>query len=187
MMKKILVFLLIWISVSLFAIDYDFGSPLPGGYDIASPFGYRQSIGGLEEGLHRGIDMVPYAITKNKKAEVQVLAVESGIVYVVFPPPGTKSITGKVFKGHPVFGGLVILYHGNGLYSLYGHLAQTWVVANQQIRKGQALGIVGNTGVSTGPHLHFELDIDPVVLLSTDFIKTLKTYPNYEVPIPVKK
>lgn len=55
------------------------------------------------------------------------------------------------------YGNYIIIQHDNGLESLYAHLYQRQVKAGQRVRAGQKIGRVGNTGFSTGPHLHFEL------------------------------
>jgi murein DD-endopeptidase MepM/ murein hydrolase activator NlpD len=55
------------------------------------------------------------------------------------------------------YGYLVILDHGNGYSSYYGHLSQMYVMLGQQVERGQVIGAVGSTGNSTGPHLHLEI------------------------------
>jgi murein DD-endopeptidase MepM/ murein hydrolase activator NlpD len=55
------------------------------------------------------------------------------------------------------FGNLVILDHGNGQHSLYGHLSEIHVTCGQGVPQGAILGLAGSTGYSTGPHLHFEI------------------------------
>ena len=65
------------------------------------------------------------------------------------------------------YGKLVIIDHGYGVETRYGHNAQTHVALGQKIRKGDLLSNVGNTGRSTGPHLHYEVrvngaPVDPV-------------------------
>jgi hypothetical protein len=54
------------------------------------------------------------------------------------------------------YGNMVMLDHGNGWQSLYGHLSQVDVVCGQSVGQGQGIGLSGSTGNSTGPHLHFE-------------------------------
>lgn len=55
------------------------------------------------------------------------------------------------------YGKHVTLDHGNGVKTRYGHLSSIDVKAGQQVEKGQVIGVVGSTGRSTGPHLHYEL------------------------------
>jgi murein DD-endopeptidase MepM/ murein hydrolase activator NlpD len=55
------------------------------------------------------------------------------------------------------YGQTVILEHGNGLTTRYGHLSKIEVTAGQEVRRGEQLGQVGSTGRSTGPHLHYEV------------------------------
>lgn len=54
------------------------------------------------------------------------------------------------------YGHFVMLRHPNGLETLYGHLYKPLVKANQEVKSGEPIGLGGNTGRSTGPHLHFE-------------------------------
>ena len=55
------------------------------------------------------------------------------------------------------FGNAVVIKHTNGLYSLYAHLASVSVSAGQSVTRGQAIGVMGSTGNSSGTHLHFEM------------------------------
>ena len=57
------------------------------------------------------------------------------------------------------FGNLVAVAHGSGVRSLYAHLSSTSVRVGQHVETGQAVGLVGSTGSSTGPHLHFEVHV----------------------------
>jgi murein DD-endopeptidase MepM/ murein hydrolase activator NlpD len=67
-----------------------------------------------------------------------------------------------VFAGLSLYGygNLVIIDHGNGWQTAYGHLSQINVVCGGAIYQGQVLGLAGSTGNSTGPHLHFEMRSD---------------------------
>lgn len=55
------------------------------------------------------------------------------------------------------YGNCVMIDHGNGYYTLYGHMSSYAVSAGQAVSKGQTVGYVGDTGWATGPHLHFEI------------------------------
>lgn len=58
------------------------------------------------------------------------------------------------------YGLLVALDHGKGLQTRYGHMSQLNVAQGQQIHKGDVIGYVGSTGLSTGPHLHYEIRLN---------------------------
>jgi len=77
-------------------------------------------------------------------------------------PEGTTvraAAGGEVFfyGDQPGYGNVLIIEHANGFYSLYGHLADSFVFVGQYVEMGQAVAQSGNTGISSGPHLHFEL------------------------------
>ena len=55
------------------------------------------------------------------------------------------------------YGRLIIVRHEGGIRTWYGHLSKIAVTPGQRVRAGQYLGNVGSTGLSTGPHLHFEV------------------------------
>jgi murein DD-endopeptidase MepM/ murein hydrolase activator NlpD len=76
----------------------------------------------------------------------------------------TAAADGTVIKAdwQNGYGQIVIIDHGNGLTSRYGHLSKIEVTAGQQLKRGEELGLVGSTGRSTGPHLHYEIRIDDV-------------------------
>jgi murein DD-endopeptidase MepM/ murein hydrolase activator NlpD len=63
-----------------------------------------------------------------------------------------------VFSGElGIYGKTVLLDHGYGLFSMYGHLSQISVKAGQQVRKGEIIGTSGDTGLAGGDHLHFSM------------------------------
>lgn len=78
------------------------------------------------------------------------------------------------------YGNYIVLEHPDGSHSLYGHLSQRLYDVGQQVRKGTVIGKSGNTGNSTGPHLHFGFDKYESI---RDFIKVIDNPP----PTPVYK
>jgi len=74
---------------------------------------------------------------------------------------------------HANFGNVVLLDHGGGYQSLFAHLDRVDVQPGQQVDAGQVIGTLGNSGRTTGPHLHLELllngqRIDPATVLPLD-------------------
>jgi murein DD-endopeptidase MepM/ murein hydrolase activator NlpD len=62
------------------------------------------------------------------------------------------------------YGNFTLVDHGNGTVTAYGHQSRLGCSLNQRVSGGQVIGYVGNTGTSTGPHLHFEVRIRGVAL-----------------------
>ncbi|MDI7246247.1 MAG: M23 family metallopeptidase [Bacillota bacterium] len=80
-------------------------------------------------------------------------------------PTGTPiraAAAGKVLRAGPcgTYGNIVELDHGGGASTLYAHCSRVLVKAGDRVRAGQKIAEVGSTGLSTGPHLHFEVSID---------------------------
>ncbi|MFD7631595.1 M23 family metallopeptidase [Streptomyces sp. NPDC059851] len=61
----------------------------------------------------------------------------------------------------PAYGNAIVIKHGNSTYSQYAHLSKLQVKIGQKVAKGSQIGLSGNTGNSTGPHLHFEIRTTP--------------------------
>jgi len=119
---------------------------------ISSGCGYRMNpMGGDTESLHKGVDLAGAVGTP-------VRAVRAGTVAEHWLVPGWHG--GKLYHGHPVFGGYIVIDHGDGLFSAYGHLSETYVHEGWIIEAGQVIGALGETGIATGPHLHFEVVVD---------------------------
>lgn len=82
-------------------------------------------------------------------------ALDIGISYqTVYAPADGYVVTASWQSG---YGNFIMIKHSNSLYTCYGHLSSYKVSAGQTVKRGQAIAISGNTGVSTGPHLHFEV------------------------------
>jgi murein DD-endopeptidase MepM/ murein hydrolase activator NlpD len=80
---------------------------------------------------------------------------------VIAAAAGTVTWSGWKNNG----GGLVIaIDHGNGIVTLYNHLGSVWVAAGTAVAAGQGIAAVGCTGVCTGPHVHFEVVVDGVIV-----------------------
>ncbi len=71
------------------------------------------------------------------------------------PAPGTVVFAGR----HPEYGLTTIIDHGNDTKSLYGHLSRLNITADQRVQRGQVIAWSGNTGRSSGPHLHYEIQV----------------------------
>jgi murein DD-endopeptidase MepM/ murein hydrolase activator NlpD len=110
--------------------------PVPSSGNVTSPFGTRVHplFGTIRQ--HRGID-----IAANHGAAV--VAADSGTVIT------------SAFDSS--YGHFVVIAHGNGRTTLYAHLSSRRVSRGDTVERGQTIGLIGSTGVSTGPHLHFEV------------------------------
>ena len=125
-----------YLSRIIYNISYTpLGLPFPG--VITSAFGHRENpFGGSAIETHKGLDIKgPFG--------AMVKAMAKGVV----------KFSG--LKGG--FGNCIILKHGNGFKTLYGHLSKILVSPGQHIEIGQQIGNIGSTGRSTGPHLHYEI------------------------------
>ncbi len=132
------------------------GLPLLTETRLTSPFGYRSNpFGGGTYEFHNGVDFA---------------APEGTPVYAT--AAGTVSEMGW----NPIFGLMVLINHGNGLHTLYGHLSSTYVKKGQSVEQSALIGLVGSTGRSTGPHLHYTvyrygLAVDPLPYLEAGIIR----------------
>lgn len=115
--------------------------PLPGFYTITSPFGNRLHPTLHVYKLHTGVDIAGAGCNGRN-----VVAAADG-----------KVITAGWLSG---YGYTVMIDHGGGVVTLYGHSQRLLVNVGDRVKAGQAIMLVGTTGNSTGPHLHFEVRID---------------------------
>ncbi|MFI1423078.1 M23 family metallopeptidase [Streptomyces sp. NPDC020731] len=74
----------------------------------------------------------------------------------------------------PAYGNAIVIKHGNGTYSQYAHLSQVNVKIGQIVKTGQKIALSGNTGNSSGPHLHFEIRTTPNYGSAVDPAKFLR-------------
>ncbi len=129
---------------------FRFGRPVPGGVKAQVSQGWwALRDGGTRR--HRAIDI-------SLKVGTPVLAMEDGAVVradpVGEPMPGTHGDPGK----------WIAITHANGVASHSLHLSRVDVAAGQKVRKGQQIGLSGNTGSSSGPHLHITLLVQKPLL-----------------------
>jgi murein DD-endopeptidase MepM/ murein hydrolase activator NlpD len=103
---------------------------------LSSGFGGRSDPFSGEGAIHTGLDLTAPTGTP-------VRATADGII--------------KFAAWGGQYGMLVIIDHGNGMQTYYGHMSQLAVVPGQEVRRGETLGRSGSTGRSTGPHLHYEV------------------------------
>ncbi|HUW37527.1 MAG TPA: M23 family metallopeptidase [Rhodocyclaceae bacterium] len=87
--------------------------------------------------------------------------------------PIVAAASGVVIKAEltPDYGNLVELDHGNGITTRYAHASKIYVKVGQLVRRGQKIAVVGTTGRSTGPHLHFEVRENGVAVNPNSFLQ----------------
>jgi murein DD-endopeptidase MepM/ murein hydrolase activator NlpD len=124
------------------------GTPAPG--DISSPYGPRIDPIVHTAAFHPGID-----IEGDTGDEVRATA-------------DGKVISAEKSGG---YGNFILIDHGNGYTSGYGHLLKFRVKEGDRVARGQVIGFIGNTGRSTGSHLHYEISIDGKTIDPYNFLK----------------
>jgi len=121
-----------------------FAVPLNGGFRFTSPFGYRWGR------LHAGIDL-------------------AGPVGMDVHSPADGTVTDAGWENG--YGNVVKIRHEFGVSTVYGHLSKIRVRIGQKVSRGEVIGDSGNTGRSTGPHLHYEIRIGGAPINPMTFIK----------------
>lgn len=106
--------------------------------EVTSGFGWRSSPWGGGNELHQGIDIA-------NSMGTPVLATADG-----------KVVQSEWSEG---YGNMVQIDHGNGIATIYGHNSGIIVTVGQSVSKGQIIAYLGNTGKSTGPHVHYEVRV----------------------------
>jgi murein DD-endopeptidase MepM/ murein hydrolase activator NlpD len=128
-------------GTGMFAYPSDAPTSSPFGWRMHPVLGYRR--------FHAGLDFAAsYGST--------IRAADSGTV---------------IFAGwYGGYGKAVIINHGKGITTLYGHTSELYVTEGQGVQRGQAIAAVGSTGLSTGPHLHFEVRRDGTPINPADYL-----------------
>jgi len=116
---------------------------------ISSAFGYRTSPFTGKKEFHSGLD-----IATRKGSPVYATA-DGMIAYA---------------KKKGLLGNLVTINHGHGIISRYGHLDKILVKRGEKVKRGDTIALVGNTGRSTGPHVHYEVRLNKVPVNPYNYI-----------------
>lgn len=103
---------------------------------VTSPYGMREDPIVYTWRMHNGIDI-------GASYGTDILAADGGEVVTA-----TYSSS---------YGYYVMLYHGDDRYTLYAHMSEIWVDVGESVYQGEIIGLVGSTGYSTGPHIHYEI------------------------------
>lgn len=128
------------------------GFPTSGG-KITSFFGPRRDPFTKKKAVHYGIDI------KNKIGS-KIVATADGIV--------------ERSQFDSIYGRFVKIDHGNGFHSIYGHNKKLLVAKGDKVKRGQAIALLGNSGRSTGPHVHYELRFNGQVIDPIKYMKVAK-------------
>lgn len=127
----------------------DFMWPVPSSSRITSTFGNRDQPTAGASSNHKGIDI-------GAPSGTSIVAAASGTVVTA-----TYSVSA---------GNYIMLSHGNSTYTVYMHCSSLFVSAGEQVNKGQEIASVGNTGVSTGSHLHFGISMNGNYVNPLDYV-----------------
>ncbi len=140
------------------------GNPVANGW-VTRGFGENAGLEG--QSFHNGFDIACPAGTP-------VVATASGVV---------------TFAGEdPVYGNLVIIQHGlTGYSTFYGHNRELKVKVGQKINRGDVIALVGSTGRSSAPHLHYEIRLHGVPVNPAKYMTPAERGPEEELPPPVEE
>lgn len=144
------------VSSAVYDIPFEYVSPHGGA--VGSGFGYRESpISAGEVAFHYGLDF-----EANEGDPVTSFA--SGTVIAT----GESSTMGKYIQ----------ISHGENYVTIYGHLSAVNVSSGEEVAAGQAIGLAGSSGQSTGPHLHFEITVDGVYINPAYYVAVESLWPS---------
>lgn len=124
-----------------------FADPCPGSY-LTSSFGYRT----FDNSFHKGIDL------GTNGSPIPTYAAEAGTVIIA----GYNASAGN----------WIVIDHGNGLVTKYMHHSYIFVHVGDKVEKGQQIGLTGNTGNSSGIHLHFQVEENGVAVDPTTYLNS---------------
>jgi len=116
--------------------------PCPSSFSVVSGFGMRKHPILRKYKMHTGIDI-------DGDRGASIIAANKGTV-----------IISKYDRGG--YGNMIVIDHGGGITTLYGHASKLLVIVGDEVAAGQVIAKVGSTGLSTGPHLHFEARKDGI-------------------------
>lgn len=116
---------------------------------ISSRFGYRTSPFTGRREFHKGLDIAARAGTD-----------------IIAPASGVVTFAGK--KG--AYGLMAIINHGHGVVTRYGHLNKSTVKRGDRVKRGDKIASLGNSGRSTGPHLHYEVNVNGIPINPQKYI-----------------
>jgi len=132
-------------------LNVPLGAPVPG--VLTSKFGKRIDPINGKSAYHRGVDI-------RGRMGSDVKATGAGTV--------------KTQNYDKVKGRYIVLDHGNGFRTKYAHLKKSLVQKGDIVQRGQVIGLVGNSGRSTGPHVHYEISYDDKIVNPTKFVRIAK-------------
>ncbi len=138
----------IWPNEGPRAWNGNFLNPLDG--EIVTQFGVRRIINKIPKSSHSGMD-----VSGDEGDPVRA------------PGSGVAVLTDEQFYS----GKSVVLDHGEGIYTMFFHLSRVMVASGQEVKKGDVIGLVGSTGRSTGPHLHWGVRIQGARVNPQELIK----------------
>ena len=129
--------------------DGKFIRPVSG--EVSMVFGTREYVNKKKRGAHRGLDIAVPIGTKVKAAN-----------------------NGKVVFAQKLsaFGGTIVIDHGQGVHTLYFHLSKFLAVVGQEVSKGTVIALSGNSGISSGPHLHWGMSVHDLRVNPLQWTKT---------------